>query len=99
MSTHGQQAWGPRSPLHIALSSDGGRTWPHDRQLEQGPAASDYAASLTNIAVPSVHEYSYPAVIEKDGQIHAAYTYHRTAIKHVTLSEAELQSLPAGPLE
>ncbi len=95
----GQQAWGPRSPLNIALSSDGGHTWDHDRELEQGPATSDYAASLTNIAVPSAHEYSYPAVIARDGLIHAAYTHHRTAIKHVALTEAELQSSPAGPLE
>ncbi|HEY65309.1 MAG TPA: exo-alpha-sialidase [Caldilineae bacterium] len=64
-----------RTPLSLALSEDEGRTW-RPRVLDVETAEG---------------EFSYPVVIQtEDGLIHIAYTYRRTAIAHVTLSEEDL---------
>jgi predicted neuraminidase len=60
-----------RSPLHIARSTDGGRTWSNPLQLESNPGEYSY---------PSVFQTS-------DDLIHVVYTYRRYSIKHVVFNE------------
>lgn len=61
---------GPRSPLGVALSTDG-VTWRDVLELENDNAE---------------HGYSYPAVIQtRDGLVHLTYTWRRVKIRHVVL--------------
>ena len=60
-----------RSPLHIARSTDGGKTWSSPLMLESNPGEYSY---------PSVFQTS-------DGLIHVVYTYRRYSIKHVVFDE------------
>jgi predicted neuraminidase len=60
-----------RSPLHIARSTDGGKTWSDPLQLESNPGEYSY---------PSLFQSS-------DGLIHVIYTYRRYSIKHVVFNE------------
>lgn len=78
--------WGaPRAPLTLALSRDGGRTWPHKKSFEFG----DGYCMTNNSEQKLNREYSYPSVIQgPDGAIHAAYTYFRQRIKYIRVSEA-----------
>lgn len=76
--------WGvPRAPLSLALSTDGGRTFPQRRDLDTGDGYC-----LSNNSKDSVNrEFSYPSVVQgADGTLHVAYTYYRRAIKYVRLS-------------
>jgi predicted neuraminidase len=80
----GGAIWGvPRAPLVLALSDDGGATFPGQRILEEG---SGYC--LTNNSKDGLNkEYSYPSILEgPDGALHIAYTYHRRAIKYLRLN-------------
>ncbi|MET7332183.1 exo-alpha-sialidase [Nonomuraea sp. NPDC005650] len=73
--------WGaPRAPMTLALSDDGGRTWPIRRDLEVGDGYC-----LTNNSRDGLNrEYSYPSIQETaDGDLHIAFTYHRRVIKYV----------------
>jgi predicted neuraminidase len=73
----GFQAWGPRTPLVVTVSDDEGETWKTAMTLEEGPGV-----------------YSYPAVIQgTDGTVHITYTYRRTAIRHATITETELNEI------
>ncbi|MCZ8315760.1 exo-alpha-sialidase [Phreatobacter sp.] len=76
--------WGaPRAPLMLAISSDGGRTWPDRRLIEDG----DGYCMTNNSTDRRNRELSYPSVHQSpDGAIHVAFTYHRQAIKHVRLA-------------
>ncbi|MCF7914775.1 MAG: exo-alpha-sialidase [Spirochaetaceae bacterium] len=77
--------WGaPRAPLSIAISEDGGKTWPHIRDLETGDGYC-----MTNNSKDSVNrEYSYPSIKQTDdGKLHITYTYYRQKIKYVYLDE------------
>jgi predicted neuraminidase len=66
-----------RKPLSIALSQDGGDTWPWIRDIETG-----IPAGRQN------EEYSYPSVLQDaSGKINVAYTYCREAIKVVRFDE------------
>ncbi len=80
--------WGtPRAPLSIALSEDGGRTWPRRRDLATGEG---YCLS-NNSADGLNREFSYPSILEDaDGVLHVAYTHHRRAIRHVMLREEDI---------
>jgi predicted neuraminidase len=60
-----------RSPLHIARSTDGGKTWSNPVMLESNPGEYSY---------PSVFQST-------DGLIHVIYTYRRYSIKHVVFNE------------
>jgi len=73
--------WGaPRAPLTLALSEDGGLTWPHRRNLETG----DGYCMTNNSAERLNREFSYPSVVQApDGCLDIAYTFWRQAIKHV----------------
>jgi predicted neuraminidase/peroxiredoxin len=66
-----------RTPLSIARSVDGGKTWERPLKLEANPGEYSY---------PSVIQTS-------DGKIHVTYTYRRYAIKHVEMSEGWLTHL------
>jgi len=77
--------WGtPRAPMTVALSDDGGQTWPHKRNLEIGDGYC-----MTNNSRDGLNrEYSYPTIKQlPDGSLHVAFTYFRRAIKHVEISE------------
>jgi predicted neuraminidase len=80
----GQRAvWGtPRAPMTLALSADGGRTWPMRRDVETGDGYC-----LTNNSREGLNrELSYPSVHQTpDGVLHVAFTYHRRAIQYVTV--------------
>ncbi|MBP2329761.1 putative neuraminidase [Kibdelosporangium banguiense] len=73
--------WGaPRAPMTLALSDDGGLTWPLLRNLEIGDGYC-----LTNNSRDGLNrEYSYPTVCQtSDGTLDIAFTYFRQTIKHV----------------
>jgi len=77
--------WGaPRAPLTLALSEDGGLTWPHRRNLEVGDGYC-----MTNNSKDRLNrEVSYPALCQtEDGMLHLTYTYWRQAIKYVRVTE------------
>lgn len=64
---------GPRSPLNVALSTDG-VAWTDVAILENDEAQNGY---------------SYPAVIQtRDGLVHITYTWRRERIRHVVLDPA-----------
>ena len=76
--------WGaPRAPVMLALSSDGGRTWPDRREIETGDGYC-----MTNNSIDRKNrELSYPSIHQSpDGKLHIAFTYHRQAIKYVCLT-------------
>jgi len=65
-----------RTPLALALSDDEGDTFPVEVALESGEG-----------------EFSYPAMAQDaEGVIHVVYTWDRKAIKHVTVTEADLRA-------
>lgn len=66
--------WGPRNPLRVALSYDNGKTWPYQKDIEIGPALS---------------EFSYPWLVQSpDGLLHVSYTYRRNVIRYARFNEA-----------
>ncbi len=80
--TEGRSAfWGaPRAPMTLAVSDDGGLTWPHRRNLETG----DGFCMTNNSKERLNREFSYPSLRQAaDGSLHIAYTYWRQAIKYV----------------
>ncbi|SNT20178.1 sialidase family protein [Antarctobacter heliothermus] len=82
--------WGvPRAPMMLALSDDGGHSFPRRILIEDGPGDC-----LSNNSVDGQnHELSYPSLIEDaQGTLHLAYTYHRRAIKYVRLTREWLET-------
>ncbi|MBK1659321.1 sialidase family protein [Paracraurococcus ruber] len=82
--------WGaPRAPMTIALSEDGGLTWPWRRDLETGDGYC-----MTNNSKDRLNrEFSYPSLCQTpDGALHLAYTYWRQAIKYVRVTEAWIRA-------
>lgn len=73
--------WGaPRAPLMLAVSSDGGRSWPQRQEIETG----DGYCMTNNSTDRKNRELSYPSVHQSpDGTLHIAFTYHRQGIKYV----------------
>jgi len=72
--------WGaPRAPMTLAISHDGGRTWPRSRTLEVGDGYC-----LSNNSRDGLNrEFSYPSIHrDASGDLHLAYTYFRQAIKY-----------------
>ncbi len=61
-----------RTPLTVALSTDAGRTWSNQRDLEAGAGEFSYPAVIQ----------------ARDGSIHVTYTYLRRSIKHAAFNEA-----------
>ncbi len=60
-----------RSQLHIARSTDGGKTWSEPLLLESNPGEYSYPSTMQT----------------PDGKIHIIYTYRRFSIKHVEMNE------------
>ncbi|MDP9858537.1 putative neuraminidase [Olsenella profusa DSM 13989] len=91
---YGQKgAWpGLRCPVSIALSEDGGRTFPLIRHIERGQGYVGDENKANNL------QYEYPCVIQAaDGMIHLAYAYEtRRGVKWVTLSEADVMGERRG---
>jgi predicted neuraminidase len=74
----------PRKPLSIALSTDGGKSWPWVRDIDTGssPREQKKFQDWTH------EEYSYPSLLQDaNGQINVGYTYNREAIKVVRFDE------------
>jgi predicted neuraminidase len=72
---------GSRRILSLAVSEDGGKTWPWIRDVEN-PALSQPILPLEDA------EYSYPSIVQSaDGMIHVAYTFRRETIKYMTFGE------------
>lgn len=84
--TNGKVAfWGaPRAPMTVALSEDGGKTWPYVRNVAEG---SGYA--LTNNSKDKKNkEFSYPSIKPTDNEkIDLTFTYFRQSIAFVELTE------------
>lgn len=64
-----------RSPLSVAISSDGGENWAPFTDLETGPGEFSY---------PAVIQAS-------SGDVHVTYTWKRERIKHVVISAEALK--------
>jgi predicted neuraminidase len=75
-----------RKPLAVALSEDGGATWPWVRNIEQGRPG--YGSEEQKPKSPGREEYSYPSIIQsREGSIYVAFTYRRQTIKVVSFGE------------
>ena len=77
--------WGaPRAPMTLAISEDGGRSWPFKRNLEVG----DGYCMTNNSEMQLNREYSYPSIKQtEDGVLHIAYTVFRQKIRYVRVRE------------
>ncbi len=73
-----------RWPLTLALSEDGGATWPFMRHLDTGDDFCGERNEQFN------RRLSYPCLIQtRDGSLHTAYSYRdRQCIKYVRITEA-----------
>jgi predicted neuraminidase len=78
---------GPRAPLSLAISTEGGLTWSGVRDLELPD--NTYATGMVPFGP---EEYSYPSLVQlPSGKIVVAYTYRRRAIKSVLLDEGWIE--------
>ncbi|QWT17473.1 exo-alpha-sialidase [Collinsella sp. zg1085] len=75
-----------RNPVAIALSEDGGKTFPLIRFVERGEG---YVGSENRF---SNRQYEYPCLMQaSDGMLHIAYAYQtRRGVKWVKLSEEDV---------
>ncbi|MFD1971483.1 sialidase family protein [Trinickia caryophylli] len=89
-SARGTAFWGaPRAPMTLAVSHDGGTTWPEQRNLETG----DGYCMTNNSAQRLNREFSYPTIVQTaDGRLHIAYTYFRQRIKYVCVTQDWVRS-------
>ncbi len=76
--------WGaPRAPMTVAISADGGKSWPWQQNLDEG----DGYCMTNNSEQKLNREFSYPSIKQgADGNLHIAYTWYRQAIKYVRVS-------------
>ena len=72
-----------RYPVTVALSADGGETWPYMRHVDTG----DDFCGEENVYLN--RRCGYPCLLQsRDGAIHIGYSYRgRQCIKHVRISE------------
>jgi predicted neuraminidase len=72
-----------RYPVTIALSADGGLTWPWQRDIDAGDGFCGDANRHLN------RQDAYPCIMQTaDGLIHVAYSYRgRQCIKYVRFDE------------
>lgn len=91
--TDGKPKAGPRKPLSVALSVDGGETWGWARDIETGRLKPGEAPIPAERNQPGREEYSYPSILQsEDGMIHVAYTYRRYTIKDARFDEAWIKN-------
>jgi len=92
--TYGKKGAWPalRNPVSIALSEDGGITFPLIRHIERGEGYVGDENKFNN------RQYEYPILYQaKDGMLHLAYAWHtRKGMKWVTLSEADVMGAKRG---
>lgn len=84
--------WGVRrAPLSLCISTDGGRTFPLRRIVDDSPGTC-----LSNNSEDGRNkELSYPYLLEgEDGDLHVTYTYFRRAIKYVRLPKGWIDGEP-----
>jgi len=86
-----------RTPLAVALSEDGGETWPYQRNLQVEDDDSGELESARRRKTPSTknkYEFSYPTVLQTshDEVIHIMYTYDRNTIKYRAINETWIKS-------
>jgi predicted neuraminidase len=102
-TTRGKPQSGFRWPLSVALSVDGGRTWPWVRDVEIGEGAPQEPIPDVMAGVDVSTEegaffqhlffYEYPSIIETpEGTIHVSYTFRRRTIKYVNFDENWIKS-------
>lgn len=80
-------AWpGLRCPVAVALSEDGGETWPMIRHMELGEGFVGPENSTNNMT------YEYPCIMQsRDGRLHIAYAYrNRKGVKWMSFEEADV---------
>ncbi|RZT19460.1 putative neuraminidase [Mycobacterium sp. BK558] len=84
--------WGaPRAPMTLAISEDGGVTWPWRRNLEVGDGYC-----LSNNSRDGVNrEFSYPSIAADSAVLHVAFTRFRQAIEYVELTSRWLDRAPS----
>jgi predicted neuraminidase len=88
VTVKGKPKAGPRKPLTVALSEDGGNTWSGVRDLETGRPGVQMPADPLKKDRPGREAYSYPSILQAaDGRIVVAYTYRRLTIKVVRFDE------------
>jgi predicted neuraminidase len=77
-----------RYPLTVALSDDGGQTWPFMRHVDTG---DNFAGELNHSLN---RRCSYPSIVQtRNGLIHVAYSYRgRQCIKYVRFTEDWIRS-------
>lgn len=90
-NNHKTAFWGtPRAPLTVAISEDGGITWPYKRNVEVG----DGYCMSNNSKKKVNRELSYPSIKQtEDGKIHISFTYFRQYIKYVCITEDWIKSV------
>ena len=85
--TEGIAAWpGLRCPVAVALSEDGGKTWPMIRLMERGEGFIGVENTTNN------KQYEYPYLMQsKDGKLHLAFAYkNRIGIKYMSFTEEDV---------
>lgn len=83
----GVAAWpGLRCPVAVALSEDGGKTFPMIRYMERGEGYMGDENRTNN------KQYEYPYIMQgKDGMLHLAFAYKtRIGVKYMTFSERDV---------
>lgn len=73
-----------RCPICLAISEDGGLTWPYRRIVEPGDGFTGIRNDCNN------RRYEYPVLMQgRDGMIHAAWSWgDRRCIKYARMDEA-----------
>ena len=93
-ATYGKKGAWPalRNPVSIALSEDGGLTFPLIRNVERGEGYVGAENKFNN------RQYEYPTIIQAaDGMIHCAWAYQtRRGVKWIRLSEADIMGKTRG---
>ncbi|MCD8023207.1 MAG: exo-alpha-sialidase [Lachnospiraceae bacterium] len=85
--TPGIASWpGLRCPVAVALSEDGGLTFPMIRWMERGEGYMGDENKTNN------KQYEYPYIMQsKDGRLHLAYAYKdRFSVKYMSFTEEDV---------
>ena len=72
--------WAARCPLSVFVSQDNGETFAPFVTLEDDPIDPNPVPAINGSSQRA--EYSYPAIVYKDGTLHITYTYHRRQIAY-----------------